>query len=248
MTASDVRFTVNAIKSYGSKGAYYEKASKIYSVNVTGELTLTIYFRNNTDAALDNLIFPILPSGQYYSSGSLIRDTDDFEPVGTGQYKYSSYDYLEKLELVPNESYFGIKASLDACVVILPEKELASNMMEIDAVTCYIDDNLSRYSLVSDKNFKMYDMISNDAEFMVFNTKEGPFKDKKMRQAKMCIRDSDMAVLSEDSVCHLGNLPRPIRVLDQWTYLSLIHIWELKIRRKLTRQPAQVSGLDCSII
>ena len=29
----------------------------------------------------------------------------------------------------------------------------------------------------------MYDMISNDAEFMVFNTKEGPFKDKKMRQA-----------------------------------------------------------------
>ena len=95
------------------------------------------------------------------------------------RYKYSSYDYLEKLELVPNESYFGSKASLDACVVILPEKELASNMMEIDAVTCYIDDNLSRYSLVSDKNFKMYDMISNDAEFMVFNTKEGPFKDKK---------------------------------------------------------------------
>lgn len=183
LTASDVRFTVNAIKSYGSKGVYYEKASKIYSVNVTGELTLTIYFRNNTDAALDNLIFPILPSGQYYSSGSLIRDTDDFEPVGTGQYKYSSYDYLEKLELVPNESYFGSKASLDACVVILPEKELASNMMEIDAVTCYIDDTLSRYSLVSDKKFKMYDMISNDAEFMVFNTKEGPFKDKKMRQA-----------------------------------------------------------------
>lgn len=33
----------------------------------------------------------------------------------------------------------------------------------------------------------------------------------------------DMAVLSEDSVCHLGNLPRPIRVLDQWTYHSRLY-------------------------
>lgn len=33
----------------------------------------------------------------------------------------------------------------------------------------------------------------------------------------------DMAVLSEDSICHLGNLPRPIRVLDQWAYHSRLY-------------------------
>jgi len=182
-TAQDVKFTVNAIKAYGSKGVYYEKASKIYSVQVTGNLKATIYFRNNRDAALDNLIFPILPSRGYYSAGSLIRDVDGFEPVGTGQYEYKSYDYLKKLELKPNQSYFGEKASLDACVVILPEKELKSNMMEINAVTCYTDDNSDRYSLVSDKNFKMYDMVSNDAEFIVFNVDREPFNEKNVRQA-----------------------------------------------------------------
>lgn len=182
-TAQDVKFTVNAIKAYGSKGVYYEKASKIYSVQVTGNLKATIYFRNNRDAALDNLIFPILPSRGYYSAGSLIRDVDGFEPVGTGQYEYKSYDYLKKLELKPNQSYFGEKASLDACVVILPEKELKSNMMEINAVTCYTDDNSDRYSLVSDKNFKMYDMVSNDAEFIVFNVNREPFNEKNVRQA-----------------------------------------------------------------
>ncbi|MBE6030379.1 MAG: 2-hydroxyglutaryl-CoA dehydratase [Clostridiales bacterium] len=33
----------------------------------------------------------------------------------------------------------------------------------------------------------------------------------------------DMVVLTEDSVAHLGNLPRPIRVLDQWMYHSRLY-------------------------
>ncbi len=37
------------------------------------------------------------------------------------------------------------------------------------------------------------------------------------------ITSFDIAVLSEDSICHLGNLPRPIRVLDQWTYHSRLY-------------------------
>lgn len=190
-TASDVRFTVNAIKSYGSKGVYYEKASKIYSVQVNGDLKLTIYFRNNTDCALDNLVFPILPGGKYSSAGSLIRDTEEFEPIGTGQYVYKSYDYLKGLKLAPNQSYFGQKASKEAEVVILPEKDLAPEMMEINAVTCYTDDSADRYSIASDKYFKLYDMISNDAEFMVFNQKKEPFREKNARQAAAYAIDTE---------------------------------------------------------
>ena len=100
-------------------------------------------------------------------------------PVGSGQYMFSSYDYLEKLELVPNESYFANRATLPVSIVILPEKELAASMMEIHAVTCYTDDSTERHSLASDKGFKLYDMISNDAEFLVFNTKKGPFKSER---------------------------------------------------------------------
>ena len=38
------------------------------------------------------------------------------------------------------------------------------------------------------------------------------------------IASYDFAVLTEDSVSHLGNLETPIRVVNQWVYLSLIHI------------------------
>ena len=37
------------------------------------------------------------------------------------------------------------------------------------------------------------------------------------------ITSLDMAVLSEDSVCHLSDLARPVRVLDQWTYHSRLY-------------------------
>ena len=182
-TAKDVSFTVNAIKSYGSKGVYYDKASKIYSVQVKDNRNLTIYFRNNHDCSLDDLVFPILPSGQYSSISSLIRNSDGFSPVGTGQYKFQSYNYLKELELSPNESYFGDKASMGIHVEILPDKKLASNMMEIHAVTCYADDSSERYSLAADKNFTICDMTSNDVEFIVFNQSKDLFKEKKVRQA-----------------------------------------------------------------
>ena len=37
------------------------------------------------------------------------------------------------------------------------------------------------------------------------------------------ITSYDMVVLSEDAVCHMGKLPRPIRVLDQWAYHSRLY-------------------------
>lgn len=37
------------------------------------------------------------------------------------------------------------------------------------------------------------------------------------------INSFDLAVLTEDSVAHLGRLPRPVRVLDQWVYHSRLY-------------------------
>ena len=40
-------------------------------------------------------------------------------------------------------------------------------MMEINNVTCYIDDTTERKSLVADRGFQMYDIVSNDVDFIV---------------------------------------------------------------------------------
>ena len=37
------------------------------------------------------------------------------------------------------------------------------------------------------------------------------------------ITSFDMVVLTEDSVAHMADLPRPLRVLDQWVYHSRLY-------------------------
>lgn len=182
-TARDVQYTINAIMSAGSKSIYYEKASKITYVSVRSTYELDIFFRNAYNASLDDLTFPILPASQYGTPGALAAASDNFKPVGTGQYQYQSYNYLKHLRLKPYKEYFGPVAKKKIKVVILPDRDLSANMLEISSVTCYVDTSAERKSTVTDKEFTMYDMISNEVEFMVFNTNKKFVKEKQVRQA-----------------------------------------------------------------
>lgn len=182
-TAKDISYTVNAIQYAGTKSLYYDKASKISFVQIKGNYEADIYFKNAYDASLDDLTFPILPSSQYASASQLAAAKDNFKPVGTGQYKYQSYDYLKKLKLKPNKDYFGSVASKKLEVMILPEKDLASNMMEINSVTCYVDSSSERKSTVIDKNLTMYDILSNQVEFLVFHPTRTSVRSSQMRKA-----------------------------------------------------------------
>ena len=196
LTASDVSFTVNAIKSYGSKGLYYEKVSKIHTVNVKDDYNLRIYFNNNYNCSLDDLVFPVLPQSEYSGTRALLNDTDDFVPVGSGMYRYSSYDPDKRLVLKSNEEYFGEKASNTVSFEILPDKDMASSMLKIGSVTCYTDIGSERKSTVEDEELQMYDIISNNAEFIVFNTEKDLLSSKEVRQG-ICYAINETQVLSE---------------------------------------------------
>jgi len=60
LSAKDVKFTINAIKTFGAKGVYYEKVSKIKSVSTKGKDEVTIVFTDVNNCSLDNLVFPIV--------------------------------------------------------------------------------------------------------------------------------------------------------------------------------------------
>ena len=183
LTARDINYTVTAFNAAGNKSLYYDLTSKISYVYVRGTYEAEIYFKNAYNASLDDLTFPILPSSQYSTAYQLAKDADHFKPVGTGQYQYQSYNYLKQLRLKPFEDYWDTPASTKLKVMILPDKELSSNMMEIESVTCYVDTSSDRKSTVIDKNFVMYDMISNEVEFLIFNHKSEYMKQANMRKA-----------------------------------------------------------------
>lgn len=183
LKSDDVRFTVNAVKQAGSKSPYYEKCLRIMYVNVKNNREFTIFFNNNYNCSLDILTFPIVPSAGYSTPYQFVTDTDGFKPVGTGMYMYSSYDYLKKLKLKPNKDYYADEVTNKIQVNILPDASYKSSLTEINEVTCYIDKSTDRYSIVKDKKLNMYDMISGQVEFVVFNTKKPYLASKEVRKA-----------------------------------------------------------------
>lgn len=189
LTASDIAFTVNAINSKGSKSLYYSKASKIYSVVVDSDRELRIYFKNNYNCSLDCLTFPIVSSTQYNSISEFIN-ADNFMPVGTGQYKVTSYDAHKDIILEPNDAYSGERAQNKMVVQIVPDKNNLANLIENDTITCYLDKGSQRKTDVADKEFAMFDILSNEVEFICFNTTKGTFKDAKVRKAAAYAIDS----------------------------------------------------------
>lgn len=183
LTASDVAFTVSVMRAAGTNCPYYNKIKKINSAFVKGKDTVAIYFNNNYDCSLDDLTFPIIPSSQYSTAGSFAAAKDGFKPIGTGQYKYKSYNRKKQLKLTKNENYFGTKAEKNITVTLLPDRELAANMMEINSVTCYLDSSANRKASASDRGYQIYDFPSNNVEFIVFNTKSSILSHKDMRKA-----------------------------------------------------------------
>lgn len=183
LKASDVVFTINAMKAAGSKCPYYNKISRIHSAFMRSKNVVAIYFNNNYNCSLDDLVFPIVPSSQYSGTGAFVAAKDDFRPIGTGQYKYNSYNKKKQLELIPNDNYFGTAAEKNITVTLLPDRDLAANMMEIDSVSCYVDSAANRKSIALDRGYQIFDIPSNKVEFLVFNTSSAYLSKKNMRKA-----------------------------------------------------------------
>lgn len=61
------------------------------------------------------------------------------------------------------------------------------------------------------------------------------------------INSLDMAVLTEDSVCHLANLDRPLRVVDQWVYHSRLYKAASFVRNFDNLELVQLNSFGCGI-
>jgi len=176
VTASDVRYTVGKIKEIGSKSPYYKYASKIDSVSTSGSRSVTIRFKSKYNAAVDNLVFPIVSSSDY-SKGS------SYKPMGSGQYKYSSYNKKTYLKLVPNKDYFGDVAKNNIKFKRIKYSSKTMNFITTDALTAYVSTSSNAKSSAEDKSLKCTQIKSNEMEYLGFNFKDSRLAQRKVRQA-----------------------------------------------------------------
>ncbi len=61
------------------------------------------------------------------------------------------------------------------------------------------------------------------------------------------INSLDMAVFTEDSICHLANLDRPLRVVDQWVYHSRLYKSASFVRNFDNLELVQLNSFGCGL-
>ncbi len=175
LTTNDVRATVNAILRIGSDGPYYEYVSKIDSVMISDTYSMTVYFEDPADAALDNLVFPIISAMNY--------DTGSDRVIGSGPYAISGYDSTKYLNLNPNKYYYGQKPENKLRFKILPDKDRTLGLMTMEAVTAYVSRDQDADAAAEDKDLNAQKISSAELEYLGFNFKNKILAKKEVRQA-----------------------------------------------------------------
>ncbi len=146
---------------------------------------LTVKFKLNAPYApfLSNLAYP---TGLIVSPAAVMKDGKDFgrNPVGTGPFKFGEWKSNERVVITRNDDYWGEKAGTEA-VVFRPITDANTRVAEmlsggIDMMVEVPPTSLSEFQT---SDFSVVEQAGPHVWFLILNAKDGPFADKRVRQA-----------------------------------------------------------------
>ncbi len=184
--AEDVKYSIDAYKAAGDRSIYQNDISKIKNAKIDGSDTVTIYFNDSTEMGLDLLTFPILPKHQFDKIGEALDKVTGFKPIGTGAYKYDSFDPTSQLILVANSEYYGETAKNSLVFQVLPNQLNFFNLLKASNLSLIISNDATRESEISGENVTVVDFPSNEVEYLGYNFMQPDLAKKSVRKAIAC--------------------------------------------------------------
>lgn len=117
-------------------------------------------------------------------------------PVGTGYFKFESWEPGAEIKLVKNEEYWGDKAHVDTVTFrVVPESAVRN--ADLEAGYVHIADPVQPNEVVgiNEKDFaKINQKASSSLAYLGFNTEKEPFNDPKVRRAiSMLVNKDDIS-------------------------------------------------------
>ncbi|MBO0663061.1 ABC transporter substrate-binding protein [Jiella sp. MQZ9-1] len=158
--------------------------SQVDTVTAKDDNTVVFKLKEPFAPFLSNLAYP---TGLIVSPAAVKQYGKDFgrHPVGTGAFKFAEWDPNTKVVVTRNPDYWGGPPQLEA-VVFRPITDANTRVAEmlsggIDLMVEVPPDSLSQFK--QNSSFKVYEAAGPHLWFLILNTKEGPFSDKRVRQA-----------------------------------------------------------------
>jgi peptide/nickel transport system substrate-binding protein len=168
-TAKDVKYTIDAYKAAGNRSLYQIDVSNIKKAKINDDDKITIYFNTSTEMGLDLLTFPILPKHQFDDIREALDKVTGFKPIGTGEYKYKSFDPTSQLTLIANSEYFAQIATNTLIFQVLPNKLNFFNLLKASNLSLIISKSATRESEISGEDVTVVDFPSNELEYLGYN-------------------------------------------------------------------------------
>ncbi len=186
LKSEDVLFTVNAIKYANANSVYKEMFEnsigsyrpsdirRILDIVEVDEQNLSIKFDRAFSNNLEVLTFPIIPSHIFGNSGNSsyakALEIEDYNPVGTGPFKFDKYEKMKQITLTANEDFRDSRAYIDRVVgkVFDSEEDIlqAFETGEVNVATT-IGVDWDKYK--QEDTIRLIDFISSNYEFLGFN-------------------------------------------------------------------------------
>ncbi len=197
-SSRDALFTYRFMADPQTPTAYGEPYRQVKSAEAPDDYTFRVTYERPLAKALISWCMAQLPAhlleGRDLDSSPLAR-----HPIGTGPYKFESWEAGQRLSLTANDDYFQGRPHLDKVVMrIIPD--LNAQMMEL------LNGGLDNMALTPDQ----YDEKKNDESFkqrfqlfeypafaytyLGFNLKNPLFGDRRVRQALAYAIDKDEIV------------------------------------------------------
>jgi peptide/nickel transport system substrate-binding protein len=156
----------------------------IESVEAKDDKTVVFTLNEPYAPFLSNLAYP---TGLIVSPAAVEQHGKDFgrNPSGTGPFQFAEWESNTKVVAVRNDDYWGGAPSLEA-VVFRPITDANTRVAEmlsggIDLMVEVPPDNVATFA--DDAAYTVHEQAGPHVWFLILNAKEGPFADKRVRQA-----------------------------------------------------------------
>ncbi|MEN3791653.1 ABC transporter substrate-binding protein [Fulvimarina sp. MAC3] len=158
--------------------------SSVDTVTAIDDTTVEFKLKEPFAPFLSNLAYP---TGLIVSPAAVQQYGADFgrHPVGTGAFKFEEWQANQRVVVSKFPDFWEGAPDLEV-VVFRPVGDANTRVAEmlsggLDLMVEVPPDSLRTFE--DDPNFKVYEEAGPHLWFLILNTKEGPFADKKVRQA-----------------------------------------------------------------
>lgn len=191
VTAEDIVFTVDALKSEASLSPEAGRVSWIDRVEAQGPATAVIHFHGPEAQPADRLRFRVLPRHRF--SGPVLSRTDDFRraPVGSGPYAVDQFNADGSITL--SRASDSAPPSIDEIVLReISDRSYQAKMLlyeSLEVLVRVLPRDLAM--LEAEPGVSLYPYQTNSWWYVGFDQTEPPFDDPRVRQAVSQMVDVD---------------------------------------------------------